>query len=96
MNSSATLFSTTHTGSAMQRMPAQPKVELMMPRGGALERGVGEHEAVVLGLGLGLDALAVGGGDRVDVLADAVEPTKLTPRTSGWVEQDLGLVTRCR
>ena len=39
--------------------------------GGALERGVGQHEAVVLGLGLGLDALAVGGGDGVDVLADA-------------------------
>ena len=31
-NSSATAFSTTQTGSAMQRMPAQPKVELMMPR----------------------------------------------------------------
>ncbi len=31
MNSSAIWFSTTITGSAMQRMPAQPKVELMMP-----------------------------------------------------------------
>ena len=32
MNSSATAFSTQITGRAMQRIPAQPKVELMMPR----------------------------------------------------------------
>ena len=50
-------------------MPAQPKVEFMMPRGRTLERGVVEDEAVVLGFGLRLDALAVGGGDAVDVLA---------------------------
>lgn len=31
MNWSATAFSTQTTGRAMQRMPAQPKVELMMP-----------------------------------------------------------------
>src|SRR5699024_12242811 len=37
----------------------------------ALEGGVLEDEGVVFGLGLGLDALAVLGGDAVNVLADA-------------------------
>ena len=54
----------------MQRMPAQPKVELMMPAAARIERGVLKHEAVVLGLGLSLDTLAVSGSDRVHVPTD--------------------------
>jgi len=70
MNSSATLFSTTQTGRAMQRMPAQPKVELMMPAAARSREASGQHQAVVLGFGLSLDAFTVGGGHGVDVPAD--------------------------
>ena len=55
----------------MQRMPAQPKEELMMPAAARSREASSKHETVVLGFGLGLDALAVSGGDGVDVLAYA-------------------------
>ena len=73
----------THAGAAKGRVDDAGR--------GALERGVGEHEAVVLGFGLSLHALAVGGGDGVDMLADVRGAHEAHAAHQRMGHQDLGL-----
>ena len=64
-----------------------------MPAAAALEGSVFQHQTVVLGFGLSLDALAMGGGHGVDVLAHAGgahEGHATHPRIG---EEEFGFVT---
>ena len=65
----------------------------MMPAAARCEGGVFQHQTVVLGFGLSLDALAVSGGYGVDVLAHAGGAHEGDATHARIGEQQFGFVT---